>query len=309
VYKTHIREMYGQFSAGYRRVADFVLHNYRDVAFMTAGQVAAASQVDTALVIRFAQRLGYPGYPELLAEVQDEVKRDLRAAYEALPGEKTPVSIYRRSLAEDSNSLQHMLRHLDAATIEKVGEILRDAPRIFVIGEGGTLYLAEAFAFRLAAFGFNIRTIPGDLTARIGLTASMQPGDAIIGLDATLLTRSVGIGLRLAREDGVHTIAIVHSAANHAARVAEYVLYAPVQTSGILYSLTASAAVLHALELVLLTYKADSAADWAMRADRLLRQYVLAWREPSPSVEQIVAEYNLARADQGSEGQQRATQD
>jgi DNA-binding MurR/RpiR family transcriptional regulator len=306
VYQTRIREAYSQLSAGYRRVADFVLNNYRDVAFMTAAQVAVASKVDTALVVRFAQRLGYPGYPELLAEVQGEVKKDLRAVYEPPQAKNTTIDIYQRSLVEDSNSLQYMLHHLDAPTIERVAEILKNVPRIFVIGEGGSLYLAEAWTLRLAAFGFNVRTIAGDLTARIGLTASVLPGDAMIGLDMTLLTRSVGIGLRLAREDGVHTIAIVNSAANHAARTAEYVLYAPVSTVGILYSLTACLAVLHALELVLIAYKGDSTADWAMRSDRLLRQYALAWREPPASVGQIVAEYNFAWSDRGDESQTAA---
>ncbi|MCX6031453.1 MAG: MurR/RpiR family transcriptional regulator [Chloroflexi bacterium] len=308
MYQTRIREAYSQLSAGYRRVADFVLNNYRDVAFMTAAQVAVASKVDTALVVRFAQRLGYPGYPELLAEVRGEVKKDLRAVYEPPQAENTTIDIYQRSLIEDSNSLQYMLRHLDTPTIEKVVAILKNAPRIFVIGEGVSLYLAEALSLRLAGCGFNIRVIPGDLTAHIGLIASMSSGDAMIGLDMTLLSRNVGVGLRLAREDGVHTIAIVNSAANHAARTAEYVLYAPVSTIGIFYSLSACVTVLHALESVLLAQKSDYAADWAMRSDRLLRQYTLAWRESPLSVGQIVAEYNFAQDGDRGEGQQTAAQ-
>jgi len=48
---------------------------YRDAAFMTAAEVGRASKVDTTLVVRFAQRLGYPGYPELIEEVQERVNR------------------------------------------------------------------------------------------------------------------------------------------------------------------------------------------------------------------------------------------
>jgi hypothetical protein len=85
---------------------------------------------------------------------------------------------------------------LEAPTIEKVREILQNAPRIFVIREGVVLYLAEALTLRLAALGFNIRAVPGDLSGRIALTASIRPGDAVIGLDLTLLTCGTG-GCRL----------------------------------------------------------------------------------------------------------------
>ena len=65
MYRDHIRTIYEHLSPGYRRIADFLLTHYQDAAFMTAAEVARQASVDTALVVRFAQRLGYPGYPEL----------------------------------------------------------------------------------------------------------------------------------------------------------------------------------------------------------------------------------------------------
>ena len=82
MYTERIQEIYSDLSPGYRRVADYLVNNYRDAAFMTAAEVGRASKVDTTLVVRFAQRLGYPGYPELIEEVQERVKEDLRSAYE-----------------------------------------------------------------------------------------------------------------------------------------------------------------------------------------------------------------------------------
>jgi DNA-binding MurR/RpiR family transcriptional regulator len=66
-------------SPGYRRIADFLLTHYQDAAFMTAAEVARAAVVDTALVVRFAQRRGYPRYTERIGDLEDEVKRDHRA--------------------------------------------------------------------------------------------------------------------------------------------------------------------------------------------------------------------------------------
>jgi DNA-binding MurR/RpiR family transcriptional regulator len=44
-------------------------------------RIAQRLEVDPATVTRFAQRLGYAGYPELLREVQELVKEELKAAY------------------------------------------------------------------------------------------------------------------------------------------------------------------------------------------------------------------------------------
>ncbi|MER3457710.1 MAG: hypothetical protein C4309_02860 [Chloroflexota bacterium] len=46
-FKETIRSNYGRLSPGYRRVADFLLDNYREVAFMTATQLARRVGVDT----------------------------------------------------------------------------------------------------------------------------------------------------------------------------------------------------------------------------------------------------------------------
>ena len=77
MYRDRIRTIYEHLSPGYRRIADFLLTHYQDAAFMTAAEVARQATVDTALVVRFAQRLGYPGYPELIGDIQEDVKRDL----------------------------------------------------------------------------------------------------------------------------------------------------------------------------------------------------------------------------------------
>src|SRR5690242_1719672 len=69
MFREQIRKHYDHLSRSYRRVADFILSDYRTAAFMTAAALADAVDVDTTTVVRFAQRLGYPGYPELIEDI------------------------------------------------------------------------------------------------------------------------------------------------------------------------------------------------------------------------------------------------
>ena len=77
MFRENIRKHYDHLSRSYRRVADFILSDYRTAAFMTAAELASAVDVDTTTVVRFAQRLGYPGYPELITDIQEQVKLEL----------------------------------------------------------------------------------------------------------------------------------------------------------------------------------------------------------------------------------------
>ena len=75
-----IRDSYPTLSRSYRRVADYILANQFDVAFMTATQLAVAVQVNTTTVVRFAQGLGYTGYPDLLEAIRQRVRAEIHAA-------------------------------------------------------------------------------------------------------------------------------------------------------------------------------------------------------------------------------------
>ena len=82
MYRERIRDHYDRLSRSYRRVADHIMSNYYEVSFMTAAQLAYAVGVDTTTVVRFSQRLGYNGYPELLADIRAQVRDEIYTAYE-----------------------------------------------------------------------------------------------------------------------------------------------------------------------------------------------------------------------------------
>ena len=267
---------------------------------MTAAQVGRASNVDTTLVVRFAQRLGYPGYPELIAEIQDDVKRDLRAVYEPTPADDSPLGVLRRTLTQDRNNLEYMLLHMDAGAVETVVAVLNKATRIFVSGEGNAVYLAEAFAGRLMVLGFNAHAVSSELAGQAATVAIMKPGDVVIGLGTTSMTPSVAVLLKVARAGGAQTIGIVGSLTNPVAGAAEHVLLAPAHTIGIMPSWTAFAAITHGLSQALALLRGDPSAEWVMRTDHLLQVYAEALRDQIPSARRALPEYNAGLASKAS---------
>ena len=240
---------------------------------MTAAEVARAATVDTALVVRFAQRLGYPGYPELINDVQEDVKRDLKVVYEPPAGDDSPGQMLQRMLMQDRNNLEYMHLHLDTDAVNRVVDILLEAPRIFIAGEGHTHYLAEAFATRLQFLGIRAQLCGGEWAEQAAQAALIQPGDVFLGLGLTTETPGVSVMLKVARGGGAKTIGIVGSLTNPVAAVAEHVLVAPVQTVGGMPSWTAIAAMLHGLSQVIASHRGDPAAARIPGSDQYLKTY------------------------------------
>ena len=85
-----IRQLYPELTKSQRRLADFVAVSYREAAFMTASRLARKLGVNEATVIRFAQRLGYSGYPEFVQDVRAVVQDELGA--KSLTMEETAIS-------------------------------------------------------------------------------------------------------------------------------------------------------------------------------------------------------------------------
>ncbi len=292
MYRDAIRSIYLHLSPGYRRIADFLLERYQEAAFMTAAAIAQATQVDTALVVRLAQRLGYPGFPELIAEIQEEVKRDLQAVYEPTDGDDSPAQVFRRTLAQDRNNLGYMLLHLDETNLTDILDAFRTARRIFLIGEGNASFLAEAFTMRLVALGFSAYTVSAEVAGQAAIIAGLRPGDLVVAIGMTAMNPGVLAFAKSAREAGVRTIGIVPSMTNPIATVVERVIHAPVSTSGLVPSWTAIAATLNALSQALALSTPEVGAGWAARTDHFLRRYEETLKKDLATVRATLAEYN-----------------
>jgi DNA-binding MurR/RpiR family transcriptional regulator len=295
VYQERIREIYVHLSPGYRRIADFLLNKYQEAAFMTAAQVGRASDVDTTLVVRFAQRLGYPGFPELIDDIQADVKRDLRAVYESVPEDNTPAGVLQRTLTQDRNNLEYVALHMDGATVQKAVDLLDSAQRVLLTGEGSAHFLVEAFTMRLLVLGTTAHIVSSELSGQAALQVGIKPGDVVLGVGATPLAVGVAAILKLARENGTPTIGVVDSPTNPVAGVAEHVIVAPVRSTGPLHSWTALVAVLHGLSQGVALRRVESTTEWMLQTNRLMRAYVEELEKSVPAMRDAMTGYNSSQ--------------
>lgn len=238
MFRENIRRHYDHLSRSYRRVADFILSDYRTAAFMTAAELASAVDVDTTTVVRFAQRLGYPGYPELITDIQDQVKVELSRTYATPAEENTPGARVQQLISEDRTNLEKALAHNNLDAIETILDALRVAPRIVVTGESYAAPVAASFAEMLRDAGLPVVWVSGDVYDRARAISHLARREVVVGMTPVEGPSGVASLLRFARSEGAVTLACGPSLSSQAARAAEHLLYAPGETEGTIPSLT-----------------------------------------------------------------------
>ena len=72
---TQIRTHYDSFSKSHRRLADFILENLHEVAFLSINELSQRTGISPATITRFARRLDFQGYPDLQRGLYEHQKQ------------------------------------------------------------------------------------------------------------------------------------------------------------------------------------------------------------------------------------------
>lgn len=130
-----IEKKYPDLSSRMKKLATYILSNYRNVAVMNITDLATASGVSNATVVRFAKEFGCSGYPQM----QKELQKIMFNYYSSLDEIKEMASSDSRS--DYLNQVQKSLEALpaifsgrDITTIQKAAELISASKYIFLAG-------------------------------------------------------------------------------------------------------------------------------------------------------------------------------
>lgn len=172
-----IRSERDRMSAIERRIADFVVENAQLLRDYSSQQLADALGISQSSVVKFCQKLGFKGYPDLKLSINEAVARADTGGPPALPGEghagaspRPAAGLWqRKSEAEEATRLINPPEALDAAA-----GAIGGARTVFIIGLGEDDIHARAFALRLSMLG--ILTVhnfdPAHMTASLSAAAA-----------------------------------------------------------------------------------------------------------------------------------------
>jgi len=177
-----IRSERDQMSAIERRIADFLLDNAHLLRDYSSQQLANALGISQSSVVKFSQKLGYKGYPDLKYSIGQAVAR-------GDGGDDNVASEVRRddphaALAED---LWYLKAQAEAETrlinpperIDAIAAAIQQAGKVFIIGLGEDGIPARAFATRLSMLGILTVHYVDAILMQAGVS-SAAPGDVLL---------------------------------------------------------------------------------------------------------------------------------
>ena len=174
-----IRSERDQMSAIERRIADFILENAQLLRDYSSQQLATALRISQSSVVKFSQKLGFKGYPDLKYSIGEAIAR---------AGEGS-TAVVRQAAIQDASGSQLWRRKSEAEeetrvinppeAVRAVADAVGSAGKVFIIGLGEADIHARAFAWRLSLLG--ILTIHNFDTAHMANSVSAaSPGDALL---------------------------------------------------------------------------------------------------------------------------------
>ena len=259
-----IRGERDRMSAIERRIADYVLENAHLLRDYSSQQLANALGISQSSVVKFSQKLGFKGYPDLKYSIGESLARR-ESVIGSEPGDPAqgagdPGSRLAGSLWQAKGEAVHTTSALNAhADVAAVAEAIRKAGKVFSIGIGYDGLHSRAIAIKLALIGRTAIHLFDPALMAVG-TSSAGPGDVLLvvcehGQEAALCQTA-----RLFRKRGGMVVTITRHTANALRAHADIALLVSAhdprpQVELLLYQ----AALQHLLDLVFLLLCEDEA--------------------------------------------------
>ncbi len=179
-----IRSEREQMSAIERRIADFILDNAHLLRDYSSQQLANALGISQSSVVKFSQKLGFKGYPDLKYSVGAAVAlaNNSNGDVAEWPPESDPHGYLQvadglrrsKAAAEEETRVANPQEEVEA-----VIALIDAAPKVFVYGLGDDGLYAREFAMRLALLGILTVQHADPILMTANLSAA-RPGDVLL---------------------------------------------------------------------------------------------------------------------------------
>mgnify|MGYP004443860363 CR=1 FL=1 len=204
-----------------RRVAEYLLANMREASFRSIGEIADELKVSKAQLVRVAQMLGFSGYAELKACLQQAILEQINPAAllarAVTSNDEFPDNIFK---AEHAN-LDDTMAQLSKEDTDTFTKTIKEADIVYCVGWGISSFVMELMQLRLTVMG--CRAI---LCRRGGLSLweqmrSVKKSDVVIVCELPSYAVEVTESVEIAHKKGAKVITMTDSAAAPVCRFAD----------------------------------------------------------------------------------------
>ncbi|EQJ67677.1 helix-turn-helix domain, rpiR family protein [Clostridioides difficile P38] len=248
---SNIQSQYTRLSKGQKLIAQYILNNYDKVAFMTACKLGETVGVSESTVVRFANALGYSGYPKLQAALQELIKNKLTTVQrvEMAHDYSDDFAILNKVLKSDIDNIRSTLEEIDERAFKEASNKLLRARKIYILGVRSSFVVAQYLGFYLDIILDNVHIIRMDMGDAFEQIVRINEEDVIVAISFPRYSKKSYQIVNYAKEKGAHVISLTDSLFAPVASLADNTLLVKSNMASFVDSLVPALSISNALAI------------------------------------------------------------
>lgn len=270
-----IQVKFPRLSKGQKLIAEYILKNYDKAAFMTAAKLGNSVGVSESTVVRFANELGFSGYPKLQKALQELIKNKLTTV-QRLELSNDFISdgdALKGVLKADMENIRATLEKINPYTFEDVLNSIFTAKNIYIVGLRSSTAIAEFLGFYLNIILQNVRVVSYGISDIFEQMINVKEGDLVIGIGFPRYAAKTIDVLDFAKGRGADVVAITDSLLSPLAAKADYTLIAQSNMASFVDSLVAPLSVVNALIIAVGMREKENISDIFNNLEEIWQDY------------------------------------
>jgi DNA-binding MurR/RpiR family transcriptional regulator len=246
-----IRQRFDEFSRSQKDVGQYIVDHLDEAAFHTAEELARRANTSSSTVVRFAQALGFEGFPELQASAREEYRS--RHSGESDPA-ATPQPLFpidqtefEAALAADHVNVVETARKIDRDEVAAAIERISRAERILLCGTDQMAFFASYLRHLLMLLDLRAEVVASPSQEGLARLGRIDERTLVIGFSAGRPHPLVVRAMKLARHRRADTIAICDATLSEVAKLGDQRLYYSSNSPAYVRSHTALLGLIQAL--------------------------------------------------------------
>lgn len=135
-----IENMKNDFSPSEKKVADYILKDYKEVPSLTIKQLAGHAKTSEAAVIRFLKTINIESYGTLKMYLYNEIESHVSSddILSEISEQDTSEDIYRKVASMSKKTIDDTMAYLNFLDLDKSIQVITKAKRIYICGVGAS---------------------------------------------------------------------------------------------------------------------------------------------------------------------------
>ncbi|MFB5660409.1 MurR/RpiR family transcriptional regulator [Alteribacillus sp. HJP-4] len=223
---TTIKENLSKLTNAQRIIADYILKNSSEVAFLTINQLAQRVNTSTTTIMRLTSNIGYTGY----SEFQKGLQQLLRA--QTAPQNRLEVNLenvnkddlWGNTINHHLSHIQKLMEQLTKPQLDEVVHKIISSRQVFCISVRSGLPVGQYLTHSLNRTLGNCNLVMADTSDWVDDIINMDSEDLIIATSFPRYAKRIIDFVKAAKEQGVQIVAITDSYSSPIIEYADTVL-------------------------------------------------------------------------------------